>query len=352
MKKLLSIVTILGLSIVGLTACQASDSETGAGTDSTQSVAEAVQPSDISIIPDLLAGTITAEPYISADKIAKSSEMLMAPPTNDSAAKVLDETIAKNVGKNAYGTDRWVQSSVDADWSITHRLCNYDCETKVKVDPIGTPHLFLTLLKATETTGLSGASAKVLFNRQRPFAQGQKHSFGDNTEYSCRPDMENGLSTNGSYPSGHSVLGYTEAYILTLLDPDNAAKIWKRANDYAFSRVICNHHWYTDTLASRTVAAAAMTQLETDPQFKADLEAAKVEYDNAKLNPTPVDKDYTLELDKSTMNPQQKKALAEINEKLTAWTCDKEEAVLKQDINPLLGLGKDYKPTNNKPAIP
>jgi len=43
------------------------------------------------------------------------------------------------------------------------------------------------------------------------------------------------------------------------------------------SRIVCNVHWYSDTLQGRYLGADTVARLHADPTFRADLEAAKAE---------------------------------------------------------------------------
>jgi acid phosphatase (class A) len=96
-------------------------------------------------------------------------------------------------------------------------------------------------------------------------------------ERSCTPADESGLAKNGSYPSGHSTIGWGWALILTELVPDNADAILARGRDFGESRVVCNVHWQSDVEAGRLIAAATVARLHADPGFEADVAAAKDE---------------------------------------------------------------------------
>ena len=56
-----------------------------------------------------------------------------------------------------------------------------------------------------------------------------------------------------SYPSGHATLSYSEGYILAQLMPEKAQPILARAQEYAYSRVVCGAHYPTDIEASHVL---------------------------------------------------------------------------------------------------
>ena len=83
--------------------------------------------------------------------------------------------------------------------------------------------------------------------------------------------------TNGSYPSGHSSLGWAWALILSEIDPEHANAILARGRAFGESRVICGVHWQSDVEEGRFMGASAVARLHADPAFRADLEAARAE---------------------------------------------------------------------------
>ena len=54
-------------------------------------------------------------------------------------------------------------------------------------------------------------------------------------------------------------------------------EILGRGRAFGESRIVCNHHWYSDVVWGRFMGAATVARLHADPTFRADLEAAKAE---------------------------------------------------------------------------
>ena len=65
--------------------------------------------------------------------------------------------------------------------------------------------------------------------------------------------------------------------ILSEIEPDRAEEILDRGRAFGESRIVCNHHWYSDVVWGRFMGAATVARLHADPTFRADLEAAKAE---------------------------------------------------------------------------
>jgi acid phosphatase (class A) len=80
-----------------------------------------------------------------------------------------------------------------------------------------------------------------------------------------------------SYPSGHSISGYLEAFTLIAMFPEKSKAIIARADEYARNRLVCGVHYPSDLAASRLVASAAFGYMLANPKFQADLAAARAE---------------------------------------------------------------------------
>lgn len=97
----------------------------------------------------------------------------------------------------------------------------------------------------------------------------------DPTLPSC--DAGKGKKPTRSYPSGHSVLGYSVGLTLAELVPAKADAILAKARDYALSREICGVHFPSDTEASHALASIVATRLLADPKVADQVAAARTE---------------------------------------------------------------------------
>ena len=93
---------------------------------------------------------------------------------------------------------------------------------------------------------------------------------------------ETWLAASGSYPSGHSALGWAWALVLAEMAPDRADPILRRGLAYGESRAVCGVHYVSDVEAGRIVGAAMVARLKADPGFQADFARAKEEFDAAR----------------------------------------------------------------------
>jgi acid phosphatase (class A) len=72
-------------------------------------------------------------------------------------------------------------------------------------------------------------------------------------------------------------MAYTIAPVLEALMPAKAEVIAKRADDYAYSRLVCEVHYRSDLRAGEVLGTWAATTLLRDPNLQASFEAAKQE---------------------------------------------------------------------------
>jgi len=145
----------------------------------------------------------------------------------------------------------------------------FSCALGVPITEQDMPHLYMLLRRTLADAGLSTYTAKNQYQRRRPFMKNNKPT--------CTPDEEAHLRKDGSYPSGHTAIGWTWALILSEIAPEKTDAILARGRAFGESRVICNVHWHSDVVEGRFVGAAAVARLQADPGFRAEMKAAKAE---------------------------------------------------------------------------
>ncbi|MEZ2346018.1 phosphatase PAP2 family protein [Terriglobus sp. RCC_193] len=129
-----------------------------------------------------------------------------------------------------------------------------------------TPHLYRLMERVLTDAGLSTYGVKNTYNRTRPFVV--------HDEGTCFPEQEPLLRNDGSYPSGHTAVGWAWALVLAEINPDRENILLKRGIEFGQSRVICDAHWQSDVDAGRIMGAATVARLHANPEFRADVRAA------------------------------------------------------------------------------
>ncbi len=224
--------------------------------------------------PRYLAG------YLLRGALPNSLTLLPPPPSPGSAAQARDDAAAK-AAVAAAGGPRWTQAVQDGDLRFPGAAETYSCALGVRITEADTPRLYGLLRRTLIDLALSTYPTKLKYQRARPFTVD-----GAST---CTPNDEAALRKDGSYPSGHSAIGWGWALILTEAAPERADAILARGRAFGQSRVACNVHWLSDTEEGRVIASATVARLNDDATFQADLAAARKEIAAARaaeLSPT------------------------------------------------------------------
>ncbi len=79
-----------------------------------------------------------------------------------------------------------------------------------------------------------------------------------------------GLSTNPSFPSGHTNYAYTDSTLLAMLVPQEYQNMLVRASEYGNSRIVLGVHYPLDIIASRAFSAYDLAQGFTNPLYIAN----------------------------------------------------------------------------------
>ena len=215
------------------------------------------------IHPGLLAG------YLPPEALPNSLALIPPPPEQGSAALAFDEEVSRKA-LALRDTPRWELATEDANLKFPDAAGTFSCALGIPITEQDTPHLYMLLRRTLADAGLSTYTAKNNYQRKRAFMVNEKPI--------CTPEEEEGLRKDGSYPSGHTAVGWAWALILTEIAPDRCNAILARGRAFGESRNICNVHWHSDVAEGRFMGAAAVAQLHSDPVFCAELEAAKAEY--------------------------------------------------------------------------
>ena len=216
--------------------------------------------------------------YLGGGALPDSLLLSPPPPAAGSAAEARDKEAATAALKMQGGA-RWEIASGDADLRPGRAAAAFSCTAGFPIDQANAPILSRLLARTMGDLGMSTSEVKKRYMRPRPFM--------DNGKPSCTPDWEKMLRRDGSYPSGHSAIGYGYGLILAELMPDRAARLVARGRAFGDSRRICNVHWLSDIEEGRVIASATVMRLNADPAFAADLAAARKEI--AALRRKPVE---------------------------------------------------------------
>ena len=206
--------------------------------------------------------------YLSPAELPDSLALLPAPPAAGSAAQADDDAAFHELTK-LLGTPRGAIAVRDANLSFPQAAEVFSCALGIPISEQETPNLNMLLRRSMTDAGLATYKAKNKYQRTRPFVVFKVPS--------CTPAEDGFLAQDGSYPSGHTSLGWTWALVLTELAPDRADAVLERGRAFGQSRGICGAHWKSDIESGRIIGAATAARLHTNSTFNAQMQAARVE---------------------------------------------------------------------------
>ncbi len=208
--------------------------------------------------------------YLTAADLS-GKDILPGPPSAGSAYDVADRA-NYDATRSLEGSARWKLAQQDNDLWQGGALKRFSCAMGKEVSQQATPVAWRLLHKIELDVRTLGTPAKNHFDRKRPALGNDKPI--------CVP-REKWLETNASYPSGHSMVAWSWALILTEAMPAKADALLRLGQESGDSRVICGVHYPSDVEAGRVLSAGMVARLHAEPAFNADLAALKRELANA-----------------------------------------------------------------------
>lgn len=223
-------------------------------TDTAQSPAE---------IPEIYPGILMG--YLPMDTPLDSRVFIPPAPAADSARQDMDDAVVKHM-LTLRGSSRWELATRDARLAFPEAAEAFSCALGLPITEEATPALYMLMRRTLADLGMSTSTAKKAYQRERPFMV--------NGEPMCTPQEEDMLRADGSYPSGHTAIGWGWGLILSELAPDRAEALLDRGRAFGESRNVCNVHWRSDIIAGRMGGAAAVARLHSNDEFLAAMAAA------------------------------------------------------------------------------
>ena len=212
----------------------------------------------------------TVQPYFELSQMPNLLEIMPAPPSFDSP-EFANDVVRYGWGKQQRQDEERVALAIaDAEWDDHTKLfAQWKDAFGLEITETGTPEIWKLMETSLATTDPMRKETKAYYHRQRPFER------FDDTMPSHEEDE---LRGEGSYPSGHSLRGWTISLLLAQIAPSCANEIFKRGWDYCTSRVIVGAHWQSDVDASRTAASIGFCALQGSEAFIAQMKKAQAEY--------------------------------------------------------------------------
>ena len=209
------------------------------------------------------------QPYLPVEQLPDLIKCLPAPPAFDSPEFAYDMERFVWGKQQRLNEERAEIARRDAVWSYEALLNEFAVPFGLAITPENTPEIWKLMITSLTTTDAMRVAPKAYYHRQRPFERFQDKML---------TDEEAELTGEGSYPSGHTMRGWTAALLLAEVNPAAADTIFARGWMYGESRVIVGAHWQSDVDASRVAASIGYAALHGSAEFREQMEKAQAEY--------------------------------------------------------------------------
>lgn len=217
--------------------------------------------------------------YLTIAELPNMVNFLPPPPEFESSLFVADQVRYLWGKKQRQDEERAQMAIRDAVYGMNTIIEEFQGIFGLEITKEDTPEIYTIIQDVASNCDSIVNPAKQKYMRWRPFM------YYD--ESTLVPEQEEEHRTNGSYPSGHTNLGWTMGLLLSDINPAAADQLLQRAYEYGQSRVIAGYHWQSDVDAGRLAASVLYVKIKSHPRFIEQLEKAKAEFAE-KTNPTAV----------------------------------------------------------------
>lgn len=206
--------------------------------------------------------------YLSAEQIEALALTVPAPSAEGSAAEAADRALSERYRGYENG-DRWLLATAHAELSPRVATQHFDCALGVRFASTPTPHLTAIFDRLLKDANGAAEAAKAHAFRPRPV--------GVNPGRPACTTMSAAGRASASYPSGSATVGAAYGEAVAALDPAHAAAAREIGHQIGISRLVCGVHYPADVAAAEPLGRAVFVEAAATPEFRADLQAAKVE---------------------------------------------------------------------------
>lgn len=215
--------------------------------------------------------------YFTTKEMPDMRLFLPAPPDFNSPM-FLNDSICYQWGKEQReNEERKAIALRDAIYGLQTIIHEFSLPFGLQISEKGTPQIYKLLKESLATCDSICTIAKKHYKRVRPYAYFNEHTIMYETgEKGQKDEMEH--RQNGSYPSGHTILGWSAALLLTEINPEAQDTLLARGYMFGESRVIAGYHWQSDVEAGRLAASAAFAKLHTSKRFLKQMRRAQKEF--------------------------------------------------------------------------
>lgn len=208
--------------------------------------------------------------YFTQSELPNMVNFLPPPPEFESSRFAADQNQYLWGIRQRQDEERAAMAIRDANYGMQTIIQEFCPILGLEITKEETPELYTLLQDVGATCDSISNRAKEKYMRTRPFVYYNQPTLV--------PEQEEEHITNGSYPSGHTVLGWTMALLLSDINPVVADTLLARGYEYGQSRVIAGYHWQSDVDAGRLGASVLYAKLQGNERFREQLAKAQQEF--------------------------------------------------------------------------
>ena len=209
-------------------------------------------------------------PYFTQAELPNMVNFLPPPPEFESARFAADETQYLWGIRQRQDEERAAMAIRDAVYGMQTIIQEFCPILGLEITKDDTPELYTLLQDVGATCDSISNRAKEKYMRTRPFVYYNQQTLV--------PEQAESHINNGSYTSGHTVLGWTMALLLSDINPTVADALLARGYEYGQSRVIAGYHWQSDVDAGRLGGSVLYAKLQGNERFREQLVKAQQEF--------------------------------------------------------------------------
>ena len=218
---------------------------------------------------------LSSPTYLTVEEMP--NPMVFLPPPPDWTSPLFAGDFAAYLwGKTIRQSERGKRAVEQAAYLFDEIIVFFSKPFGLEISREKTPAIHKVLYKGLVTAMHSYGRTKKAYARKRPFVR-----YSEATPF---PDEEELLKNNGSYPSGHTIRGWTLGLLTAEINPARQNELLKLGYEWGESRIIIGYHWKSDVEAARALASAVYARLHTSEEFLADMAAARREFAQLSAN--------------------------------------------------------------------
>ena len=210
--------------------------------------------------------------YFTKAELPNMVNILPAPPEFESARFVADQSQYLCGKLMRLDEERCAQAKRDAVYSMATIIEEFGGIFGLEITKEDTPEIYSILQDVCASCDSIYSDAKAHYNRLRPYVY--------YNEGTIVPEKEEKHRNEGSYPSGHTVLGWTSALLLADINtsPEAMEGLLTRGYEFGQSRVIAGYHWQSDVDAGRLAGTVLYQMIRNHERFIGQLARARAEF--------------------------------------------------------------------------